>query len=100
MAWTACESEVAVGSRGHLGHAGYRFDVRAVGYTGQGCAEGLGVRSARRVLRRRTMAALLPDTAWMNDQELITAFRETADADLFRMLVERHQDRVFRLVAS
>jgi RNA polymerase sigma-70 factor, ECF subfamily len=36
----------------------------------------------------------------MNDRELITAYRETADDDLFRMLVERHQDRVFRLVAS
>jgi RNA polymerase sigma factor (sigma-70 family) len=36
----------------------------------------------------------------MDDRELIAAYRETSDTGLFRVLVERHQDRVFRLVAS
>jgi RNA polymerase sigma-70 factor (ECF subfamily) len=36
----------------------------------------------------------------MEDAEIIDAFRKTGDHDLFRALVERHQERVFRLVAS
>jgi RNA polymerase sigma-70 factor, ECF subfamily len=46
------------------------------------------------------MAALLSHAALMNDRELLAAYRETSDQAIFRTLVERHQDRVFRLIAS
>jgi RNA polymerase sigma-70 factor (ECF subfamily) len=36
----------------------------------------------------------------MEDAEVIAVYRKTADPELFRMLVERHQERVFRLVVS
>lgn len=36
----------------------------------------------------------------MDDESALVAYLRTGDADLFRLLVERHQDRVFRLVAS
>ena len=36
----------------------------------------------------------------MQDAEIIAAYRKTADPELFRQLVERHQERVFRLVVS
>jgi RNA polymerase sigma-70 factor, ECF subfamily len=36
----------------------------------------------------------------MDDADILADWRETGDPDLFRTLVERHQDRVFRLVAS
>ena len=36
----------------------------------------------------------------MDDREIIAAYRATADPELFRMLVERHQERVFRLAVS
>lgn len=35
-----------------------------------------------------------------DDEAVVAAYRRTRDPDLFRLLVERHQERVFRLVAS
>ena len=35
-----------------------------------------------------------------DDEAVVAAYRRTRDPDLFRVLVERHQERVFRLVAS
>ncbi len=35
-----------------------------------------------------------------DDEEVAAAYVRTRDPDLFRLLVERHQERVFRLVAS
>jgi RNA polymerase sigma-70 factor (ECF subfamily) len=35
-----------------------------------------------------------------DDRELIARYRQTRDPDSFRSLVERHQDRVFRLIVS
>jgi RNA polymerase sigma-70 factor (ECF subfamily) len=36
----------------------------------------------------------------VDDAEVVAAYLETRDPDLFRVLVERHQGRVLRLVAS
>ena len=36
----------------------------------------------------------------MDDGEIIALYRKTGEPELFRKLVERHQERVFRLVAS
>ena len=36
----------------------------------------------------------------MDDESLVTAYLATGDETLFRTLVERYQDRVFRLVSS
>jgi len=35
-----------------------------------------------------------------DDEAVVAAYLRTRDPDLFRVLVERHQERVFRLVAS
>jgi RNA polymerase sigma-70 factor, ECF subfamily len=35
-----------------------------------------------------------------DDEAIVAAYARTRDPDLFRLLVERHQQRVFRLVAS
>ena len=35
-----------------------------------------------------------------DDEAVVAAYVRTRDPDLFRLLVERHQERVFRLVAS
>jgi len=35
-----------------------------------------------------------------SDEAIVSGYRATRDPDLFRVLVERHQDRVLRLVAS
>jgi RNA polymerase sigma-70 factor (ECF subfamily) len=35
-----------------------------------------------------------------DDEAIVAAYVRTRDPDLFRLLVERHQERVFRLVAS
>lgn len=35
-----------------------------------------------------------------DDRELIARYRQTRDPDVFRALVERYQDRVFRLIVS
>jgi RNA polymerase sigma-70 factor (ECF subfamily) len=39
-------------------------------------------------------------TPGTDDEALVSAYLRTRDPDLFRFLVERHQERVFRLVAS
>lgn len=36
----------------------------------------------------------------MEDGEIIAVYRKTADPELFRLLVERYQDKVFRLIVS
>jgi len=35
-----------------------------------------------------------------SDEEIVAVYVDTRDPELFRVLVERHQERVFRLVAS